>query len=850
METYLIYIGKAALAAGAFYLVFLALFQNQKQFTFNRIYLPVSLALSFAIPLITFTTVNYVEPVTVESVPLPVFSETFEPIVRQQSQPQLEWYHYLFAIYTAGTALFLFRLLLGHGEAWNIIRKSRVQELFNSLVNISKKDIHPFSFFSKIVLSEKTLSSPHLKIIVQHEKIHVNEKHTFDILFTEILFLLQWFNPFAWLLKDAVKNNLEYKTDHEIAKTNNAQTYQLAMVALADKQGVAPFLTALNGSQLRNRIIMMKKKTQNKYARLKQLAVLPLMAVLVMGLAEREVRTEFIKSDKTVEMSMTSPGKYTIADIEVSGIRYLDETVLIQLSGLKVGETIEVPGEDITNAIKKLWQQGLFSDVRITASKIVGDDIWLDIYLQEQHNETDFSKLKIVVDGKQIPTDSPELKDLKITKENNYNGKYVMDITEALNINLDDINTYSILENFENLYVYIRTNKYVPGTNKEFDEKTEPAKMKTKVVEHISIKKFVVKGKITNEVGNPIHGVEVSVRNKPFFTTTNKNGIYEIDLIGNNEILVFQKEGYQKYETEITPDVAEIDLELKKNKVINGKVTDENGEPVAGVLILIEETLNNDAYGVTTNNNGEYIFRKDVEGKTLIFKAPGYLKKEVKVGQNKNLDVQLKTDKNYEPKENMNKSRLPDKVNWIQLKNHSDSVKKPLYIIDGMKSESMDAIEPKNIVSITVLKEESATNLYGEKGKNGVIILTTKHGAAENIIITELQLRQFIAENIKYPVEAQRAGLHGIVTMVIEPGKSNRIVSGQNYSREDTYNLSEVVVTAHASDDASVTGTEKNSPILLKEVERVLQMLPEIDIPTIDKKLVRIKLEFKLQPAE
>lgn len=79
-----------------------------------------------------------------------------------------------------------------------------------------------------------------------------------------------------------------------------------------------------------------------------------------------------------------SARKYTIADIQVTGIRYLDKTVLIQLSGLSVGDYIEVPGDKITEAIKKLWQQGLFSDVKITASKIVGGDIWLDIYLQER----------------------------------------------------------------------------------------------------------------------------------------------------------------------------------------------------------------------------------------------------------------------------------------------------------------------------------------------------------------------------------------------------------------------------------------------------------------------------------
>jgi outer membrane protein insertion porin family len=85
----------------------------------------------------------------------------------------------------------------------------------------------------------------------------------------------------------------------------------------------------------------------------------------------------------------SSPRTYTIADIQISGIEYLDKTVLVQLSGLAVGQEIEVPGEAITNAIKKLWQQGLFSDVKITAQKVVNDEIWLDIYLQERPRLSD-----------------------------------------------------------------------------------------------------------------------------------------------------------------------------------------------------------------------------------------------------------------------------------------------------------------------------------------------------------------------------------------------------------------------------------------------------------------------------
>src|SRR6056297_2378347 len=85
----------------------------------------------------------------------------------------------------------------------------------------------------------------------------------------------------------------------------------------------------------------------------------------------------------------SSPRTYTIADIQISGIEYLDKTVLVQLSGLTVGQEIDVPGEGITNAIKKLWEQGLFSDVKITAQKVEGDNIWLEIYLQERPRLSD-----------------------------------------------------------------------------------------------------------------------------------------------------------------------------------------------------------------------------------------------------------------------------------------------------------------------------------------------------------------------------------------------------------------------------------------------------------------------------
>ncbi len=84
--------------------------------------------------------------------------------------------------------------------------------------------------------------------------------------------------------------------------------------------------------------------------------------------------------------------EYVIADITVSGIEYIQKEVLVSLSGLKVGNTITLPGDEVTDVLKKFWSQGLFSDAKITANQIRGDSVWLDIYLTEQSR---MSKLTI-----------------------------------------------------------------------------------------------------------------------------------------------------------------------------------------------------------------------------------------------------------------------------------------------------------------------------------------------------------------------------------------------------------------------------------------------------------------------
>ena len=296
MEVILSYFVKVAFAIAAFYLTFLLLFRQQKQFRFNRLYLNGSLLLSFVIPLITITITRTAS----KQVVILTYTNTEVSPVVVNAPAGFDFQQFLIWGYGIIAFLFFLHLLTGYLKAISIVRKSRETIIHGMKVCLTEKDIHPFTFFNKIVIASGSLTHPGLDMILNHEKVHAAGKHTFDILLSEILFLFQWFNPFAWLLKDAIKDNLEFLTDQKVTDCNNMQSYQMAMVSLADKRGVAPFLNALNGNNLKNRIIMMKKKTENKHKVARRLVILPLLVVLILVLSRKEF--------KAAPLSPTSTG--------------------------------------------------------------------------------------------------------------------------------------------------------------------------------------------------------------------------------------------------------------------------------------------------------------------------------------------------------------------------------------------------------------------------------------------------------------------------------------------------------------------------------------------------------------
>lgn len=95
--------------------------------------------------------------------------------------------------------------------------------------------------------------------------------------------------------------------------------------------------------------------------------------------------------DDLSEIDYTNPKEYIIGGITVSGVQYLDHNVIIMLSGLQVADRVEIPGEGIRKAIDKLWKQGLFEDISISATKISDDLIFLNIDLKERPRLSKFT---------------------------------------------------------------------------------------------------------------------------------------------------------------------------------------------------------------------------------------------------------------------------------------------------------------------------------------------------------------------------------------------------------------------------------------------------------------------------
>lgn len=215
-----------------------------------------------------------------------VYADTFYPVVVVKAQaPSITWMDMLLGIYWAGVAVLSLRLVW---QLFSIIRLaviSRKQEVEGITVHLLRGEGSPFSFFRWVFMYPTTLDGKQLHEVMVHECTHVSGLHSLDTLFSELFSIACWFNPFAWLMKQEVRMNLEYLADESVLSDGNARkSYQYHLLGLAYRQPKDSTKIANNFNllPLKKRIKMMNKRRTSEIGKAKYLLFAPLAGALLM----------------------------------------------------------------------------------------------------------------------------------------------------------------------------------------------------------------------------------------------------------------------------------------------------------------------------------------------------------------------------------------------------------------------------------------------------------------------------------------------------------------------------------------------------------------------------------------
>ena len=215
-----------------------------------------------------------------------VYADTFYPVVVVKAQASgITWMDMLQGIYWAGVAVLSLRLVW---QLFSIIRLaviSRKQEVEGITVHLLRGEGSPFSFFRWVFMYPSTLEGKQLHEVMVHECTHVSGLHSLDTLFSELFSIACWFNPFAWLMKQEVRMNLEYLADESVLSDGNARkSYQYHLLGLAYRQPNESTKIANNFNllPLKKRIKMMNKRRTSEIGKAKYLLFAPLAGALLM----------------------------------------------------------------------------------------------------------------------------------------------------------------------------------------------------------------------------------------------------------------------------------------------------------------------------------------------------------------------------------------------------------------------------------------------------------------------------------------------------------------------------------------------------------------------------------------
>jgi len=301
MNDALMYFLKVNIAIALFYLFYRLVFYNDTFWSTRRFYLVVSILLSVVYPLISFS--GWLEKQEPMQVIMASYVQLNEITVTNTPVSSLNPENILLPVYGLISFILLIRMFVQLASILRWRLKGKRDILQGIEIIAVDATITPFSFFNTIFINPALHNEQETRQILTHECTHSRQLHSLDVLLSELMTIVFWINPAAWLLKREIRHNLEFLADNSVLKSGiDSKTYQYHLLQLSYQVPENQLINKFNISPLKKRITMMNQQKTKKAGILKYALIVPLALVLILSSNAETIvnKTKDILSQKDI----------------------------------------------------------------------------------------------------------------------------------------------------------------------------------------------------------------------------------------------------------------------------------------------------------------------------------------------------------------------------------------------------------------------------------------------------------------------------------------------------------------------------------------------------------------------
>lgn len=299
----ILYILKSGLLFLILITVYKLFLENENMHQFKRYYLLISLAFAVIVPLQLFS----IQTEIVQNINVFQLNEVLTQRNRIDTEKITKNQFFqstLILIYSLGVILLTARFTINLISFYKKIKRNQIENINGNSVVLIDERLLPHSFLNSIFINENDFKNDKINPeLLVHETAHIQQKHSLDILFIEVIQIIFWFNPIVPLYKKAIKLNHEFLADQAVNnKFNSVYTYQTLLLNIAsDKKRVA-LASTINYQITKKRLIMMTKNASKSKMITKTIATSILFVTLLFVFGSKTVAQE-VKSSTEKEIS-------------------------------------------------------------------------------------------------------------------------------------------------------------------------------------------------------------------------------------------------------------------------------------------------------------------------------------------------------------------------------------------------------------------------------------------------------------------------------------------------------------------------------------------------------------------